>query len=258
MTQLLYCVNIMNECQSQADDVEGESLDGLDNLARLEAQDDSQDAMDEELEGVGLVKDSELLKSAKATYSKEVKALKADLTKIGANLATAQEGWKKALETLKSAQENAVKAFKELEEFHEDAMAHAGMHARTIVDQWFEGEAGKQYLLDLDTLGDILMDRAYLESTANVDSVAGMSQASVPTLTEVGQDDATVTEVEEDLSDALQLNRQRAKSSERHLPTRTSGCRCMRSPSVGSLRAFIHFTYRQSPCNSNRAFLNNE
>nr|GMD10683.1 peroxidase 5-like [Ipomoea batatas] len=138
----------------------------------------------------GLVKDSELLKSTKATYSKEVKAPKADLTKIGANLATAQEGSKKALETLKSAQENAVKAFKELEEFHEDAMAHAGMHARTIVDQWFEGEAGKQYLLDLgpatpddtqgaedvalnasvDTLGDILMDRAYLESTANVDS----------------------------------------------------------------------------------------
>nr|GLL29397.1 hypothetical protein Itr_chr06CG10550 [Ipomoea trifida] len=74
----------------------------------------------------------------------------------------------------------------------------------------------------VDTLGDILMDRAYLESAANVDSVAGMCQASVPTLTEVGQDDAIATEVEEDLFDTLQQNRQHAKSSERHLPTRTS------------------------------------
>lgn len=46
-------------------------------------------------------------------------------------------------EALKSAWEDALKAFKESEDFHEEAMAHASMHARTIVDKWLEGEVGK-------------------------------------------------------------------------------------------------------------------
>nr|GMC46470.1 hypothetical protein Iba_chr01aCG2480 [Ipomoea batatas] len=173
----------------------------------------------------GLVKDAELLKSAKATHSKEVKTLKADLTKLSANLATAQEGWKKAMETLKTAQEDVVRAFKELEDFHEEAMAHASMHAQTVVDQWFEGELGlsrTNYPNDtqgtegvtlnasMDTLGDIPMDNAYLESATNVDFVTAMDRASIPTLTEVGQSDVVATEEEEDPYDALQLNRQRA------------------------------------------------
>nr|GLL21662.1 uncharacterized protein LOC109180246 [Ipomoea trifida] len=153
-------------------------------------------------------------------------------------------------------------------------MAHASMHARTIVDQWLEGEVGKCYLLDLgeadygmgyqdaqkeifeffkardvtfsptiwgllnpvtpddhqeaedatlnasvDTIGgEISMDNAYLDSSANLDSVVGMDRASVPTLTEVGQGDMAAIE-EEDPSDALQLNCQRSRSSERNLPT---------------------------------------
>nr|GME07444.1 flocculation protein FLO11-like [Ipomoea batatas] len=71
----------------------------------------------------GLAKDSKLLKSAKAAHSKEVKALKSDLTTLGGNLATTQDGFVKATE--------------------------ASMHARTIVDQWLEGGVGRQYLLDL-------------------------------------------------------------------------------------------------------------
>nr|GMC68322.1 flocculation protein FLO11-like [Ipomoea batatas] len=70
----------------------------------------------------------------------------------------------------------------------------------------------------VDTLGgEIPMDNAYLESAANVDSIAGMDQAFIPTLTEVGRNDVAATGEEEDPSDALQLNRQRSRSSERNL-----------------------------------------
>nr|GMC73592.1 uncharacterized protein LOC109180246 [Ipomoea batatas] len=133
--------------------------------------------------------------------------------------------------------EDVLKAFKESEDFHDEAMAHASMHARTIVDQWLEGEVGRQHLLDfvtpddnrgaedvalnasVDTLGDkILMDNAYLESAANVDSVARMNRTSIPTLTEVDRINAVATGEEEDPSDALQLNRQGSRNSERNLP----------------------------------------
>nr|GME07749.1 MAP7 domain-containing protein 1-like [Ipomoea batatas] len=53
------------------------------------------------------------------------------------------------MEALRIAREDALRAFKESEEFYEEAMAHASMHARTIVDHWFEGEVERQYLLDL-------------------------------------------------------------------------------------------------------------
>nr|GLL46508.1 uncharacterized protein LOC109180246 [Ipomoea trifida] len=117
-------------------------------------------------------------------------------------------------------------------------MGHAGMHAQTIMDQWLEGEVGRQYLLDLgeadyemgyqdvalnalvDTLGgEIPMDNAYLESAANVDSIARMNRASVPTLIEVGRSDVAAIGEEVDPSNALQLNRQRSRSSERNLLT---------------------------------------
>nr|GMC56483.1 hypothetical protein Iba_chr01fCG7510 [Ipomoea batatas] len=124
-------------------------------------------------------------------------------------------------------------------------MAHANMHAWTIVDQWLEGEVEMQYMLDLgeadygmgyqdgaedvvlnasiDTLGGkILMDNAYLESAANVGSVAGVNQAYILTLTEVGRSDAAATSEEEDPSDALQLNHHRFRSSEHDLRARPS------------------------------------
>nr|GMD01372.1 uncharacterized protein LOC109180246 [Ipomoea batatas] len=129
-----------------------------------------------------LAKDSELLKSAKAAHSKEVKTLKVDLTKMGDNLAMAQEGWAKATEALK-AEDVALNAL-------------------------------------VDTLGgEIPMDNAYLESTTNVDSIARMNRASVPTLIEVGRSDVAAIGEEEDPSNALQLNRQRSRSSERNLLT---------------------------------------
>nr|GMD93372.1 MAP7 domain-containing protein 1-like [Ipomoea batatas] len=77
-----------------------------------------------------LTKDSELLKSAKATHSKWEKAKKLD-------------------EELKLAQEDALVEFKESEAFHEEVMAPTNMHTRTVVDKWLDGPVGKQYLLDL-------------------------------------------------------------------------------------------------------------
>nr|GMC80097.1 uncharacterized protein LOC109180246 [Ipomoea batatas] len=210
----------------------------------------------------GLVKDPELLKSAKAAHSKEVKTLKVDLTKLGTNLATAQEGWRKAIETLKTTQEDAIRTFKESEDFHEESWltplctlgplwiseADYGMDDQDAQKEIFrllkardstfspagwglldpatpvdtQGAEGVTLNASVDTLGDIPMDSAYLESAANVDSVAAMDRALVPTLTEVGQSDVAAIEEDEDPSDALQLNHQRAGSSERHLPTGTS------------------------------------
>nr|GMC56484.1 hypothetical protein Iba_chr01fCG7520 [Ipomoea batatas] len=61
----------------------------------------------------GLAKDSKLLKSTKAAHFKEVKAVKADLTKLGASLATEQEGFTKATKELRLAREDALRRFKE-------------------------------------------------------------------------------------------------------------------------------------------------
>nr|GLL16701.1 uncharacterized protein LOC109180246 [Ipomoea trifida] len=177
---------------------------------------------------------------AKAAHSKEVKSLKADAAKLSAKLVEALEGFTIVSEALKSAREDALREFKASKDFHKEAMAHAEMHARTIVDKWLEGEFGKRYLLNLgeadygmgyqdrgedatlnasaDTVGgEILIDDAYLNSPANLNSMARMGQASIPTLVEDGQGDAAATE-EEDPSAALQLNRQRSGSSERNLP----------------------------------------
>nr|GME04989.1 uncharacterized protein LOC109180246 [Ipomoea batatas] len=107
-------------------------------------------------------------------------------------------------------------------------MAHAEMHAQTIVDKWLEGEVtpddnqgaeDETLSASADTVGgEIPMEDAYLNSPANLNSVAGMGRASIPTLAEDGQGDAATTK-EEDPSAALQLNRQRSRSSERNLPT---------------------------------------
>nr|GMD52402.1 tubby-related protein 1-like isoform X2 [Ipomoea batatas] len=86
-----------------------------------------------------LTKDFELLKSAKATHSSEVKNLKAEMAKLNANLAGERENSKKLAEELKSAQEDALEEFKESEAFHEEVMAHADMHARTVVEKWLVG-----------------------------------------------------------------------------------------------------------------------
>nr|GMC66886.1 uncharacterized protein LOC109176331 [Ipomoea batatas] len=82
----------------------------------------------------GLAKDSELLKSAKEAHSKE-------------------ESFAKAIEALRSAREDSLNAFKESKDFYEEAMAHASMHAQTIMDQWLEDEVGRKYLLDLGEAG---------------------------------------------------------------------------------------------------------
>nr|GMD23727.1 MAP7 domain-containing protein 1-like [Ipomoea batatas] len=96
-----------------------------------------------------LTKDSELLKSAKATHSKEVKNLKAKMAKLNASLAEEWESASMLTKELKSAWEEALREFKDSETFHEEAMAHASMHARTVVDKCLVGLVGKQFLLDL-------------------------------------------------------------------------------------------------------------
>nr|GMD12638.1 MAP7 domain-containing protein 1-like [Ipomoea batatas] len=100
---------------------------------------------------------SYLLQSAAYHY------FQAQLFQAGLN--SVIKGWAKATEALKSAREDVVKAFKESEDFHEEAMAHASMHARTIVDQWFEGEVGKQYLLDL---GEVDYDMGYQDAQKEI------------------------------------------------------------------------------------------
>lgn len=207
---------------------------------------------------MALTKDSELLKSAKATHSKEVKNLKAKIAKLNASLAEERESASKLTKELKSAREEALREFKESETFYEEAMAHAGMHARTVVDKCLVSLVGKQFLLDLgeadyglgfqdaqkeiyellkvrdatfsptawdfpnpatpdndqvgedvnanasmDIIGDeIPMDDAYLNSSTNLNFVAGMDRNPVPTLAKDGQGDTVATE-EEDPSAAL-------------------------------------------------------
>nr|GMD26974.1 MAP7 domain-containing protein 1-like [Ipomoea batatas] len=182
-----------------------------------------------------LTKDSELLKSTKATHSKEVKNLKAKIAKLNASLAEERESASKLTKELKSAREEALREFKESETFHEEAMAHAGMHARIVVDKCLVSLVGKQFLLDLgeadyglgfqdaqkeiyellkvgkdvnanasmDIIGDeISMDDAYLNSSTNLNFVVGMDRNPVPTLAKDGQGDTVATE-EEDPSAAL-------------------------------------------------------
>nr|GLL17222.1 hypothetical protein Itr_chr01CG10780 [Ipomoea trifida] len=114
-------------------------------------------------------------------------------------------------------------------------MAHVSMHTRMIVDQWLDGEGAEDVALNasVDTLGgEIPMDNAYLESATNLDSVAGMDRASIPTLTEVGQSDVAATGEEEDPSDAHQLYPQCSRSFERSLPTGSSEAGASRFPQL--------------------------
>nr|GMC97884.1 hypothetical protein Iba_chr05dCG11290 [Ipomoea batatas] len=60
-----------------------------------------------------LTKDSELLKSANATHSNEVKTLKVEIAKLGAISAEGWEKAKKLTEELKLAREDALTEFKE-------------------------------------------------------------------------------------------------------------------------------------------------
>nr|GMC69486.1 uncharacterized protein LOC109180246 [Ipomoea batatas] len=137
-----------------------------------------------------LTQDSELLKSAKVTYSKEVKTLKAEIAKLSASSA---EGWEKA-----------KKLIWELKSAREDALTES-----TPVDD--QGVEDVTLNASTDTAGgEIPMDSAYLNSSANLNSVAGMDHDPVPTLTEEGQGDTVATK-EEDPSAALQLNRQRSR-----------------------------------------------
>nr|GMC56489.1 hypothetical protein Iba_chr01fCG7570 [Ipomoea batatas] len=53
---------------------------------------------------------------------------------------TTEEGFTIVSKALKSAREDALREFKASKDFHKEAMAHAEMHARTIVDKWLEGE----------------------------------------------------------------------------------------------------------------------
>nr|GMC51096.1 uncharacterized protein LOC109180246 [Ipomoea batatas] len=169
----------------------------------------------------GLAKDSELLKSAKLAHSKEVKTLKADLTKMGANLAMAQEGWAKATEALKGIQRKEIFGLFKAQDATFSPTSWGLLNPVTPDDT--QGAEDVALNASVDTLGgEILMDNAYLESAANVDSITRMDRASVPTLTEVGRSDVAATGEEDDPSDALQLNHQRSRSSERNLPTRPS------------------------------------
>nr|GMD76251.1 hypothetical protein Iba_chr13bCG8560 [Ipomoea batatas] len=117
-----------------------------------------------------LTKDFELLKAAKAAHSKEVKGLKTVMAK-------------KLAEDLKSTEEDALKEFKDSERSPgpispDDANVNASV----------------------DIAGDaILMDNAYLNSSANLDSVVGMDHAPVLTLAEDDQGDAVATEEEHPL-----------------------------------------------------------
>nr|GMC64681.1 hypothetical protein Iba_chr02dCG7210 [Ipomoea batatas] len=68
-----------------------------------------------------------------------------------AGLNDAIKGLAKDSELLKSAKEAHSK--EESKDFYEEAMAHASMHAQTIMDQWLEDEVGRKYLLDLGEAG---------------------------------------------------------------------------------------------------------
>nr|GLL35707.1 hypothetical protein Itr_chr09CG13900 [Ipomoea trifida] len=112
-------------------------------------------------------------------------------------LLKSKESARKLTEELKSAQKDALKEFRELKAFHEEAMTHGDLHAQTIVDR----------NASVDTFGDENpMDDAYLNLSANRDSVARMDRDPVLTLTEDGQGDA-VTMEEGDPFAAFQLNR---------------------------------------------------
>nr|GMC93736.1 MAP7 domain-containing protein 1-like [Ipomoea batatas]GMD01442.1 MAP7 domain-containing protein 1-like [Ipomoea batatas] len=96
-----------------------------------------------------LTKDSELLKSSMATHTKEVKGLKAEVAKLNASLTEERESIKKLAEDMKLAREDALEKFKELEAFHEEAITHADLHAKEVVDKWLVAPVGKRFLLDL-------------------------------------------------------------------------------------------------------------
>nr|GMD55723.1 hypothetical protein Iba_chr11dCG10700 [Ipomoea batatas] len=132
-------------------------------------------------------------------------SFKAQLFQVGLN--NAIKGLTKDSELLKFTKEDALKEFIESEAFHDEAMAHADMHARTVVDKWLEGTEAVALNASVDTTSDeIPIDNAYMNSPANLNSVAMMDRAPVLTLTEDSPGD-TATTKEEDPSTTLQLNR---------------------------------------------------
>nr|GMC46895.1 hypothetical protein Iba_scaffold29485CG0020 [Ipomoea batatas]GMD08072.1 hypothetical protein Iba_chr06cCG13210 [Ipomoea batatas] len=139
-----------------------------------------------------LTKDSELFKSTKETHSKEVKTLKAKIAKLNASITEEQGSAKKLAEELKSAREDALKEFRELEEFHEEAMpmpmCTLGMWS---ISGWSDAQ---KEIFELLKARDRWL------------------------IAEDGQGDTIVTE-EEDPSVALQLNRRCSRSSDRDPPT---------------------------------------
>nr|GME04992.1 flocculation protein FLO11-like [Ipomoea batatas] len=186
----------------------------------------------------GLAKDSKLLRSTKAAHFKEVKAVKADLTKLGASLATEQEGFYEWLEgevemqyLLDFGEADYGMGYQDAQmEIFELLKARDATFSPTrwgflnpVTPDDNQGAEDVALNASIDTLGGkILMDNAYLESAANVGSVAGVDQAYILTLTEVGRSDAAATSEEEDPSDALQLNHHRFRSSEHDLRARQS------------------------------------
>lgn len=96
-----------------------------------------------------LTKDSELLKSDKATHSMEVKNFKGEMTKLSTSITNERESAIKLAKELKSAREVALKEYKESKAFHEEAMTHADQHTRDVDDKWVADPIWKQFLLDL-------------------------------------------------------------------------------------------------------------
>nr|GMC51082.1 hypothetical protein Iba_chr01cCG2910 [Ipomoea batatas] len=142
--------------------------------------------------------------SAKATYYKEVKNLKVEMANMNASLAEAREGAKKLAEDLKSAREEALKEFKELEALHEEGADDANANALANIAS-----------------DEIPMDSVYRNSFANLDSIVGMHRAPVLPLVEDDQGDMVDTE-EEGPTAALQLNRRCSRSSGRSPSTRAA------------------------------------
>nr|GMC51409.1 hypothetical protein Iba_chr01cCG5980 [Ipomoea batatas] len=146
------------------------------------------------------------------------------LLHLNACLTEERESAKKLADELMSAREEALKEFREFEDFHEEAMAHVDMHA------WTTGAEDANANALVDTTGDeILIDNVYLNSSAKLNSVAGMDRDPVPTFVEDDQWDTVATE-EEDPSASLQLNRRRPRSSGRDPPTRPTEGEAMEVP----------------------------
>nr|GMD74892.1 flocculation protein FLO11-like [Ipomoea batatas] len=192
--------------------------------------------------------DSECLQSIKATHAKEIEGLNSKNVKLEAALETErknaddmaeewlatlegkrfqtdireedyhagyQDAQKKIYETLTSEDPAFSPTKKGLPAWVLDFTPRADVLATSQIPRGKDAER----VTSMDTDGaEIPMDSAYLNSDANLDSLARMDRTLVPMLTEVGQGDAVILE-EEDQSAALHLNCRQSGSSEPTLPT---------------------------------------